>query len=154
MTAVEPTVHRCPPMGEGRTPCCNRTVFELPTTDQLALNDEAVTCHPEPEPNTPDHEILAKINAGITHVVGTADTWAFPCVRSGRTVVVTIGDYTGQRASIPTRSWSTCGNPECQCHAPTTTPFDGVAIAPLRRLPITLPAEIAADLPQVEPPTP
>lgn len=67
------TIHRVTPMGGGRTTCCNRPVFELPATDQLAFNDEAVTCDPVPEPDTPDDELLAKLIAGITRGTSTQD---------------------------------------------------------------------------------
>lgn len=36
--------HRCPPKGEGTTPCCGRTPFELPETDRLTVDDALVTC--------------------------------------------------------------------------------------------------------------
>lgn len=37
------TTHQCPPDGEGLTPCCRRSPFELPLTDRLTL-DEPVDC--------------------------------------------------------------------------------------------------------------
>ena len=36
--------HMCPPSGELVTPCCNKTPFELPTTDHLTLMPEMVNC--------------------------------------------------------------------------------------------------------------
>lgn len=38
------TVHRCPPEGQGLTPCCGRTPFELPRTHRMTLDPELVTC--------------------------------------------------------------------------------------------------------------
>jgi hypothetical protein len=38
------TVHECPPDGTGVTPCCHRPPFELPRTDSLTIDPEAVTC--------------------------------------------------------------------------------------------------------------
>jgi hypothetical protein len=91
---TEVTVHRCPPIGESRTPCCNRTVFELPTTDQLALSDDAVTCHPEPEPDTPDDEILAMLSDGFTRTARTTQAWGIRCHRDGRTYGIKVMDIT------------------------------------------------------------
>lgn len=48
-------VHACPPVGEGLTPCCGRTPFELPHTDRLTV-DEEVTC-----PGDPHHRHLPKV---------------------------------------------------------------------------------------------
>lgn len=39
MTAV---VHACPP--GGRTPCCGKTVWELPLTDRITADSKYVTC--------------------------------------------------------------------------------------------------------------
>lgn len=82
------------PMTGGRTTCCNRPVFELPATDQLAFNDEAVTCDPVPEPDTPDYELLAKLIAEITHVTATHDMWGYSAVRDGRTYAIKVCDVT------------------------------------------------------------
>lgn len=40
------TVHACPPDGCGLTPCCERTPFELPSTDRMSSDPTAVTCAP------------------------------------------------------------------------------------------------------------
>lgn len=38
------TVHGCPPDGSGLTPCCGRTPFELPRTDRISSEADAITC--------------------------------------------------------------------------------------------------------------
>lgn len=38
------TTHRCPPEGSGVMPCCNRTPFEVPSTDRITDDPERVTC--------------------------------------------------------------------------------------------------------------
>lgn len=38
------TVHASPPLGSGVTPCCGVTPFELPRTDRMTPDSEAVTC--------------------------------------------------------------------------------------------------------------
>lgn len=38
--------HRAPLEQGGRTPCCDRPIFELPRTDRLTLNPAAATCRP------------------------------------------------------------------------------------------------------------
>jgi hypothetical protein len=46
-TGVAPSpevTHACPPEGEGLTPCCGRTPFELPMTDRMTLDPALVTC--------------------------------------------------------------------------------------------------------------
>lgn len=45
MTPAE-TVHACPPDGSGLTPCCGRTPFELPSSDRISSETDAVTCRP------------------------------------------------------------------------------------------------------------
>jgi hypothetical protein len=42
------TVHGCPPDGSGVTPCCGRTPFELPRTDRMTRDPNAVTCRTAP----------------------------------------------------------------------------------------------------------
>ncbi|MGW2223850.1 DUF6085 family protein [Streptomyces formicae] len=37
-------VHGCPPDGSGLTPCCGRTPFELPASDQMAIASSRITC--------------------------------------------------------------------------------------------------------------
>lgn len=37
-------IHRCPPPGQGITPCCERTPFELPRWHRMTLDDALVTC--------------------------------------------------------------------------------------------------------------
>jgi hypothetical protein len=37
--------HQCPPDGQGFTPCCGKTPFELPRTDRITLDPSLVTCH-------------------------------------------------------------------------------------------------------------
>jgi hypothetical protein len=41
-------VHLSPAVGEGLTPCCRRAPFELPGTDRLTKDPDAVTCQPMP----------------------------------------------------------------------------------------------------------
>lgn len=41
---VESVIHFAPPPGQGMTPCCDRTPFELPVWDRLTTDPEAVTC--------------------------------------------------------------------------------------------------------------
>lgn len=43
------TVHGCPPDGSGLTPCCGRTLFELPRTDRMATDPDLITCTNEAE---------------------------------------------------------------------------------------------------------
>lgn len=38
------TVHACPPVGLGTTPCCMRTPMELPPNDQITTDPAQVTC--------------------------------------------------------------------------------------------------------------
>src|SRR5690606_22100491 len=37
------TVHGCPPVGSGLTPCCGRTPFELPRADRIS-SEAPITC--------------------------------------------------------------------------------------------------------------
>jgi len=37
-------VHALPPEGAAFTPCCNRTLFELPETDQVTSTRKDVNC--------------------------------------------------------------------------------------------------------------
>lgn len=37
-------VHITPPQGSGLTPCCGKTPFELPRTDQMTTEHTDVTC--------------------------------------------------------------------------------------------------------------
>ena len=37
-------VHRCPPKGSGLTPCCDKTMFELPSFHRVTLDPKLVTC--------------------------------------------------------------------------------------------------------------
>jgi len=39
-----PVVHACPPDGAQRTPCCGKTPFDLPRTDQITTDQKLVTC--------------------------------------------------------------------------------------------------------------
>ena len=39
-----PTTHLAPPPDHGHTPCCGRTVYELPIGDRLTNSAEKVTC--------------------------------------------------------------------------------------------------------------
>lgn len=39
-------VHQCPPDGAGVMPCCGRTPFEVPRTDRMTTDADAVTCKP------------------------------------------------------------------------------------------------------------
>jgi hypothetical protein len=48
-------VHACPPKGSGIMPCCGRTPFEVPSTDQMTLEPASVTCVTPPAV-TADHE--------------------------------------------------------------------------------------------------
>lgn len=50
--------HACPPDGSGLTPCCGRTPVELPRTDRITSQADAVTCPGRPCacPNPPLHE--------------------------------------------------------------------------------------------------
>lgn len=41
------TTHLAPPPHTGTTPCCGRTVFELPIGDRLTSDPERVTCGKE-----------------------------------------------------------------------------------------------------------
>jgi hypothetical protein len=41
---VPVTCHMCPPAGQGSTPCCGRTPFELPRHDLMTLEPARVTC--------------------------------------------------------------------------------------------------------------
>ena len=36
--------HKVPAEGDGVTPCCGRTVFELPQGDRISNDDKLVTC--------------------------------------------------------------------------------------------------------------
>lgn len=45
-------VHRCPPEGEGLTPCCGRTPFELEQGSRMTLDTSLVTCNKN-DPKTP-----------------------------------------------------------------------------------------------------
>jgi len=38
-------VHLCPPDDFMTTPCCGRTVFEVPPDQRLTLDPSAVTCY-------------------------------------------------------------------------------------------------------------
>lgn len=38
------TVHACPPVGSGVTPCCGLTPFEIPRLDRMTLAPDLVTC--------------------------------------------------------------------------------------------------------------
>lgn len=37
-------IHLCPPVGSGFTPCCGRTVLELPRDDRITLDSDLVDC--------------------------------------------------------------------------------------------------------------
>lgn len=39
-----PVTHLQPPDGSGLTPCCGKTLFELPGTDKMTPDAEAATC--------------------------------------------------------------------------------------------------------------
>ena len=41
---VESVVHLAPPLGQGMTPCCERTPFDLAVWDRLTTDSAAVTC--------------------------------------------------------------------------------------------------------------
>ena len=41
---ADTTVHACPPGDCGTMPCCDRTPFEVPPTDRMALDPADVTC--------------------------------------------------------------------------------------------------------------
>jgi hypothetical protein len=64
------TVHACPPDGSGLTPCCGRTPFELPRTDRISSEADAITCRPS---------ALAQrcVNCGVSirQVSGTLAAW-------------------------------------------------------------------------------
>ncbi len=36
--------HKCPPVGTGVTPCCGKTLFELPRIDRITEHSRHVTC--------------------------------------------------------------------------------------------------------------
>lgn len=42
--SAEAVVHGCPPLGEGFTPCCGRTPFELPMHHPVTTDPGQVTC--------------------------------------------------------------------------------------------------------------
>jgi len=42
--AAREVVHACPAAGDGLTPCCGRTPFELLRTDRMSADPAAVTC--------------------------------------------------------------------------------------------------------------
>lgn len=44
MTNPDITVHLCPPVGDGVTPCCGLSPFELSVTDRITLKESDVTC--------------------------------------------------------------------------------------------------------------
>ena len=37
-------IHECPMAGTSSTPCCGRTVFELPANDRITSDSSQVTC--------------------------------------------------------------------------------------------------------------
>lgn len=37
-------VHQRPHSGVGLTPCCRKTIFEIPSTDRVTFNPSIVTC--------------------------------------------------------------------------------------------------------------
>lgn len=43
-TPTTEITHACPPEGSSRTPCCDRTPFELPLTDRMTLDASLVDC--------------------------------------------------------------------------------------------------------------
>lgn len=53
------TTHACPPVGEAETPCCRRTVFDLPYEDRITAETSLADCSPirllatEPRPALP-----------------------------------------------------------------------------------------------------
>lgn len=57
-------IHGCPPEGSGVTTCCERTPFELPRTDRLTNDADAVTCM---------HADATKII--IPHIVNDRGAW-------------------------------------------------------------------------------
>ena len=57
-------IHRCPRTGEGLTPCCGKTPFELPRHDRLAVNDDDVTC---PESTVDEPALEAEQHGGPQH---------------------------------------------------------------------------------------
>ena len=40
--------HGCPPPGNGLTPCCGKTPFELPRLDRMTIDDDIVNCKYRP----------------------------------------------------------------------------------------------------------
>lgn len=41
------TTHRVPPSISGQTPCCNRSIFDLPRGDRLASDPGLIDCERE-----------------------------------------------------------------------------------------------------------
>lgn len=48
------TVHACPPSGEGLTPCCGKSPFDLPRTDHITMDPALVTCTTSPAAEAPE----------------------------------------------------------------------------------------------------
>jgi hypothetical protein len=42
--AERTATHQVPPLGSGTFPCCNRTPFEVPSTDRMTEDPDLVTC--------------------------------------------------------------------------------------------------------------
>jgi hypothetical protein len=64
------TVHACPPDGSGLTPCCGRTPFELPRTDRISSEADAITCRPSALAQR-----CANCGVSIRQVSGTLAAW-------------------------------------------------------------------------------
>ena len=64
--AAEATVHACPPLGQGVTPCCGKTPFELPRADRMTENLVDVTCGKRVAESAESADHLAErlVNAG------------------------------------------------------------------------------------------
>lgn len=46
-------IHQTPPEESGVTPCCGRTPFELPASDQMTTDPRLVTCPGKEGPPPP-----------------------------------------------------------------------------------------------------
>lgn len=66
------TVHSVPRWGEGSTPCCGKTPFELPRGDQMTMSFGLVTCSIDPEQYIAGLVRVAKIQS-LNHLTREVD---------------------------------------------------------------------------------
>lgn len=70
-TPKKRVVHALPPEGAAFTPCCNRTLFELPRAEKVTADDRLVNCktrepHVDRDPAELDQQIQERIAAETT----------------------------------------------------------------------------------------